>query len=247
MAFDARYEDLEVRSDLLEAYRRAWDRLAGPGTWWTGTERVALAAACRAARDCALCVERKAALSPFAVDGEHAGEAETALLPEVVDFVHRVTTDATRLSKGYVEKLLAGALPPERYVEALGVVVQVLSIDRADEALGLPLEPLPTPLAGEPSRRGPLSVVPGAGFVPWIDLAKLGPDDAELFGDLPQVPNVLRALSLVPAEVRGWMDLSAAQYMSPDEMMSFENDGALTRPQIELVAGRLSALNECFY
>ncbi len=246
MAFDSRYGDLDVRSDLLEAYRRAWGRLARPGTWWTGAERVALAAACRAARDCALCAERKAALSPFAVEGEHAGEAQTALLPEVVDFVHRVTTDATRLSKGYVEKLLAGGLSPERYVEALGVVVQVLSIDRADEALGLPLEPLPAPAAGEPSRQGPKSVVPGAGFVPWLDTADLG-DDADLFHGLPQVPNVLRALSLVPAELRGAMELSEAQYLPPHEMMSFERDGALTRAQIELVAGRLSALNECFY
>jgi len=246
MAFESRYANLGIRSDLVESYQRAWDRLARPGTWWSGAERVALAAASRAARECPLCVERKAALSPYAVHGEHAGESTSALMPDVVDFVHRVTTDASRLSKAYVEKLLATGLPAERYVEALGIVVQVISIDRFDEAMGLGLEPLPTPVPGEPTKRRPASV-DGDAFVPWIDLSQLDSEGEALFGALPTVPNVLRALSLVPDEVRGWLDLSTAQYVHPEQMMSFETRGALTRAQIELVAGRVSAMNECFY
>lgn len=56
-----------VRADLLEAHRQVWDKLAEPGTWWTGAERVAIAAETRNARQCKLCQERKAALSPTAV------------------------------------------------------------------------------------------------------------------------------------------------------------------------------------
>src|SRR5436190_1216490 len=32
-----------VREDLAEAHRLAWEHLAGPGTWWTGAQRVELA------------------------------------------------------------------------------------------------------------------------------------------------------------------------------------------------------------
>ena len=60
-------------------------------------------------------------------------------------------------------------------------------------------------------------------------------------------PFVIRALSLVPAEVRAWSELSAAQYLSPEQMRSFDSIRAIDRSQIELVAGRVSALNECFY
>ena len=35
---------LPVREDLPATHRRAWRRLAEPGTWWSGRERVAIAA-----------------------------------------------------------------------------------------------------------------------------------------------------------------------------------------------------------
>jgi hypothetical protein len=59
--------------------------------------------------------------------------------------------------------------------------------------------------------------------------------------------NVIRALSLVPDEVRGLKDLSAAHYMTPEEMIDLGAGRTLDRAQIELVAGRVSALRECFY
>ena len=38
-----------VREDLPAAHRRAWDSLTRPGSWYTGAERVAIAAEIRAA------------------------------------------------------------------------------------------------------------------------------------------------------------------------------------------------------
>ena len=52
---------------------------------------------------------------------------------------------------------------------------------------------------------------------------------------------------LVPGEVLSWQALAGAQYLSTEEMMSMQTDRALDRAQIELIAGRVSALNECFY
>src|SRR5436305_1610110 len=70
---------------------------AGAGTWWTGAERVVIAAESRAAADCGLCRARKGALSPAAVGGEH--EAWAGLPALTVDVIHRVRTDAGRLTQ----------------------------------------------------------------------------------------------------------------------------------------------------
>ncbi len=231
-----------VRADLAEAHRRAWRHVAGPGTWLTGAERVAVADETRRARDCGSCRERKQALSPFAVQGEHD---HGAALPEtLVDLVHRITTDAARLSESWYRQLLEAGLSAEVYVEALGVAVITISVDRFHHALGLPLEPLPEAIAGDPSGERPDDLTEGEAWVPMRESRKLGKE----MGFPPgPVPYVIRALSLVPAELRAWKALSDAQYLSFDEMRSFDSNRALDRSQIELVAGRVSALNECFY
>jgi alkylhydroperoxidase family enzyme len=231
-----------IRSDLVEAYQKTWKRIAGPGTWLTGAERVAIADETRRAVSCAICLERREAISPFAVQGkhDHAGILSEAM----VDEIHRITTDAARLTQAWYRSLLEEGLTSEAYVEALGVAVCVLSIDRFHRAMGLPLEPLPGPLPGEPTRIRPKELVEGEAWVP------LQPADvvaAERGLPAGQAPFVIRALSLVPEEVRAWSELSAAQYLETDRMMSFDRFRALSRSQIELVAGRVSALNECFY
>ncbi len=38
-----------IRDDLAEAHRLAWAHLASPGSWWTGAERIELAATAVAA------------------------------------------------------------------------------------------------------------------------------------------------------------------------------------------------------
>ena len=117
-----------IRNDLREAYRRAWDHVARPGTWLTGEERVAVADETRRARDCDLCRDRRKALSPFSVEGEHD---DAGILPaSMVDEIHRVTTDAARLTEAWYRSLLEAGLSAEAYVEALGVAVCVISIAR---------------------------------------------------------------------------------------------------------------------
>ena len=57
----------------------------------------------------------------------------------------------------------------------------------------------------------------------------------------------MRAMSLVPDAVRDLKSLSAVHYLTPEEVANPAARRALSRPQIELLAGRVSALNECFY
>ena len=117
-----------------------------PGNWWRAEDRLAIAQEARNARSCEFCAERKAALSPFAVTGKHT--VSTNLPEAAVDAVHRIVTDASRLSESWVKELAAIGISDGHYVELLGVVVSVVSIDGFHRAMGFELEPLPAPKIG---------------------------------------------------------------------------------------------------
>ena len=70
-----------------------------------------------------------------------------------------------------------------------------------------------------------------------------GPEKG-LYGGLPMVPNIMRALSSVPDHVRALLDWMGSHYVSVSDL---SEERAIDRLQIELVASRVSALNECFY
>lgn len=242
--------DLPVRPVMLDAQARMLTHLVSPGTWWTGHERREIAKAARAARDCALCAERKAALSPFAVDGEHGDPSDLA--PGVVDLVHRIVTDPGRLSKGFYEKCLAdGIVDPEHYAELVSISVLTNALDVFARAIGAEIQPLPQALAGEPSRQRPKSARIEGAWLPQIPFGEAGGEDWKtLYGERERVPEIGRALSLVPPEVEMLNLLSAAHYMQLDHVGDptySEPDRALDRLQMELVAARVSAINECFY
>jgi hypothetical protein len=235
-----------IRADLAEAHRAAWRHLAAPGTWLGAAERVAVAAETRRARDCRLCAKRKAALSPYADPDMHAAAAP--LSAALVDAIHRVATDASRLTRAWFESLASAGISEERYAEALGVAVLTISVDAFQRALGLPLEPLPAPERGEPKRVRPRGLERGDAWLPMIDPRRADAAERDLFGRGPLgAAFVIRALSLVPNVVRAWSALSAAQYLSFAGMTRLETGRALDRAQMELVAGRVSALNACFY
>ena len=237
-----------MRTDLVDAQRQLLAHLVGPGTWWTGAERREIARAARAARDCSLCAERKAALSPFSVDGTH--DDPTALSPEVVDVVHRIVTDPGRLSRSWYEGLVAnGTLDPERYVELVSVTVLANALDVFARAIGAPPPALPAAADGAPSRERPASARVEAAWVPQIP-ADGGDDWTALYEERESVPQIGRALSLVPAEVDALQLASVAHYMHLDHVLdpTYQEPGrALDRLQMELIASRVSSINECFY
>ena len=86
-------------------------------------------------------------------------------------------------------------------------------------------------------------------WVPTVPPGGLDAADADLYAayDGGHVGNVIRAMSLAPGEVRGLRDLSNAHYLPPGGMRSLPEPRALSRRQIELIASRVSVLNECFY
>ena len=234
-----------ARDSLMAAIGDAWARLARPGTWWTGAERIAIAAEVRRAEDCALCQARKAALSPYAVAGRH--DSCGGLPAAAVEAIHRLKTDAARVTERWVREISAGALGEERYIEIVGIVAIVTGLDTFDDALGRPRRPLPAACPGEPDRRRPIGAKRDLALVSTVapeDVAPGEPNPYPLHGD----KNIHRALSLVPQEVNNLFDLDVELYLRDHEIRDFAHEyRAISHAQIELIAGRASALNRCYY
>jgi len=236
---------LPVRDDLVAAHERAWAAIAAPGTWLEGARRVAVAAEIRQARDCAHCARIRAALSPNAAQGEHTHTGK--LSPAEVELVHRVVGDPGRLTEAWSQSVLARGLTEGAYVEIVGLIAMVMIMDTCTRALGLPERTLPAAVAGEPSHYTP----PGAKKrAAWLSLVE--PEDA-VAADGPLYPNpkvgyIFRALSLVPEAVRQYWDLACAHYLPSDVVYKFDTSiRAISRPQVEVLAARVSALHQCAY
>ena len=227
-------------------HRVAWARLGQPGLWWSGAQRIAIAEETRNAEDCELCAARRDALSTRSISGTHF--ATTDLPQPAIEAIHRIVTDPGRLSREWLSGLIADGLEDAAYVELVGILTTVISIDDVHRGLGMELEPLPEGEAGVPSRRRPSGATDEGSWVQTVPANALDPEDADIYGGGPFAANVIRALSLVPPAVRMLGELSGAHYLTYQEMGQIEGlDRTLTRAQIEFIAARVSAINECFY
>jgi hypothetical protein len=240
------HASIQVRSDLEAAHERALIRISSPGTWFDGKSRIEIAKEIRDATSCQLCRNRKTALSPTAIDGSH--DTVTELKADVVDLVHRLVTDPARVTVKTYQQAIDNGLTDGEYVEIVGLIASVMAIDTVGFGIACDPVPLPTPQPGKPSRKRPLGAKPGLAWMPT-----LAPEDAEgaeleIFPGGHKAPNIRRALSLVPAEVVGFFDLTDHQYLPTADMWKFDKRlRAISNSQIELVAARVSAMNECFY
>ena len=238
-----------IRPDLLAAHERAWDRLARPGTWWNGWERVAIAAATRGALTCAFCARRKEALSASMAKGAHDGP-HGGLSEGVVDLIHRIRTDADRFGPSLFKQYVPGVLSEERFVELTGIVATITAIDTFDAIMGRPLRPLPEPLPGAPSRKRPKGAAYDQAYVPMVTpdaIDASDPDQAAMYEGRAGM-YIHRALSLVPAEVVNFFDLDDQMYLPDRFLRDFGTEyRAITHAQIEFLAARMSALNRCTY
>jgi hypothetical protein len=236
-----------IRGDFAEGHNRYWKRLAAPGAWLSGAERVAVAKEVRQAHECSLCSQRKAALSPYQVDGAH--DTASDLSATMVEVIHRITTDPKRLTKTWFDGIMQQGLSAEQYIEILGTLVCVISIDEFCRGMDLPLNELPEPEAGEPDGYRPANIrEDGDGaWVPMLaNIVDSGPESDLWEG---RTGYVIRALSLVPNEVRYMLDLLQVHYIDNSQIWNVKGSprGTLTRIQMEVVAARVSALNGCFY
>lgn len=246
-AFDYSNSSYAVPQRYTDAHGRYWEKLAAAGSWLSGAERVAVAKEVRQASSCTLCQQRKEALSPYQVDGAH--EVASDLPDTIVEVVHRITTDPGRLTKTWFDGILQQGLSAEKYIEVLGTLGCVLTIDEFCRGLGLPLNDLPEPIAGEPDNYRPQNIIED-GDGAWVPLlpsvVDSGPE-SDLWDT--RTGYVIRALTLVPNEARSMLDLLDTHYMNNNEIWNVTGSrrGTLSRFQMEVIAARVSALNGCFY
>ena len=236
--------DLPIRAALVQAHTDTLHSFAAPGHWYSGAERRALVTAARQAR-----VE--AGLQE--VDASSAGASVSSALPASVQKIARqVAVSTNDLERSFFEQALAAGISDAQYVEIVGVVSRVVNVDVFARGIGVPLRPLPAATDGAPSQHRPRTARDEGAWVPTIPGGARGEDEAkQVYGsaDPQAAPFIYRALSLVPGEAVGLMQLGAAQYLEISNFMDLEFtfEPTLTRPQYELLAARVSALNECFY
>jgi len=215
---------------LGEAHARAMADLTQPGDWLTARQR---AAAWEQVRDSAtnpLDAARREALSPMSVEGSHPAVED--LTAEAVEVIHRVSSDPGRLTRSWADDMIA-ALGEETYTELVGLCAITMVLDRFAVATGEVLPTLDMTAGGDPSRVRPDDV---GDVGAWVSQALDG-----------QRANVSRTLSLVPLTNASWRVLVDSHYSRGMEFFALEWDRALSRPQVELIAARTTALNECFY
>ena len=127
---------------------REWRRLANPGTWWTGGERVAIARDARLAAD---------------------GQPCSGVLPAPVEeATRRISVDAAGIRGTDVARWELEGLDPFAFVEITGVVSRLMAIDITSFGLDRKIRPLPEPEPGEPSCDRPEGAVITTGWAPTI-------------------------------------------------------------------------------
>ena len=226
-------DHLPLRDDLKQAHADALRTIAQPGPSWTAAQRLNMVRTARAATACPLCAERKTALSPSAVTGTHDGPAELGVL--AVDTIHRIRTDPGRLTRSWFDAVTR-EIEPAAYVELVSVVNTSVIIDTLHRALGLEVPELPAPVPGPPTAEAPGDTVDEGA---WVPISRAPRDMADT--GLPTVPNIARAMGLVPAAVSLFFGAFRPHYALKDIALS------ISQSQAEFVASRVSAMNECFY
>ena len=249
---------LRIRTDLNDAITATLNSIADCGTWWTGPQRVSIAQATLGALRCmqqADAVERDIAERDEAeagsadvtdeITGEHQYAGE--LSAEIVETIHCITAASGSLSKQWVQGVLehmeAGA-----FVELVAVVAVTVTIDTIFRVTGLPMPAFPASRGGKPSRYRPAGLHTDVCWVPTIDPAAVGASEMDLFPGRGR-PNVGRPLTMVPDAWRMFDRLNRPAYLPFHVVpnVQYEPHRAISRRQMEMIATRVSAHNECFY
>ncbi len=209
--FEFKGSPVPIRADLKGACARLWSHFAEPGPTLTGTQRVEIATYVRMARS--------------------GGTPQpTDLHSSLLTLAATLFVDPSRVDRSMVRQAADAAGDP-MVVEVISIVSMLSAVDGAHTALGADLEPLPSPLAGEPTSEIAKGLRRRRTHVPMP------------VGAIPV------ALDLLPRIGQVFQDCFGPQYMTGPEMAfaDFNRTPGLNRAQIEIVSSRTSLLNKCFY
>jgi alkylhydroperoxidase family enzyme len=127
--FELDRSDLPVPTDVAALFSDVWAHIAGPGSAWTGAERVAIARAARAVRG--------------------HGQVGSELPIPVVDLIEVLVREPSAISQRTVDESVAD-IGLVAYLETIAVASLVTGIDTFTALIGLGITPLPEPVAGDP-------------------------------------------------------------------------------------------------
>jgi hypothetical protein len=227
---------------VADAHEQALDSFSRPGTWWRGPERTEIVAESRRAR-----------IEAGLQEADGFTDQDPGSIADLPEAVRRVAREAAVSPKDIGRDFYDGAVPEKmsdaEYVEVIGVVARAVDLDVFARGLGLPMAAVATPKDGEPSRERPENANDDIAFAPMIHNGRRGGETGKAIYGENMMPNIIRATSLVPDECRGVMAIAIAQYVPLEAFMdmSYCNHPSVNRTQMELVAARVSAINECFY
>ena len=220
---------LPVADATLQRHRAVFDRVATPGSWWSGADRNLIITETRTAPTCRLCRAKQSALSPAGVTGEHDNTGK--LPPIAVEVIHAVRNDSGRLTRRWFDDVIDMGMQEEAYVELVAIVASAVIIDSFTQSSGRGLIELAEAERGFPDfeRSDDVGEV-GA----WLPIANTGVNGS--------TAHITRSLGLVPCALELFFDaFEPSYYMGKNKRFALDQD------QVELVASRVSAVNECFY
>jgi hypothetical protein len=210
-----------VRDDLVQAHTRSLEHVRRPGATLTAARRVAVAR-----------VAQEAYLDPDPAPPwtRPYGDAQ-------LDVAWRVARHAGTVTESWYRQMLDEELTPLEWVEIVSIVCAVVPPTAFARAIGAPVPEIGDPLEDAPAADRIADELSDA-TLNWVPVS--APAD--------QRASVVQALSALPDEFQNLWQLAAAQYMSDVQMADPAwTRGTLSRPQMELVAGRISKLRECFF
>ena len=223
-----------LHGDQLLSYSR-------PGNWGSAAQRTAIAATARMAR-CEAGVQESI--------GDE-GLADLGELPEPARRVARaVALGGIEIDRKFCEQAQADGVTEGAYVEIVGLAARLAHLDVFARGIGVPSRKLADPVDDKaPSYERPSEATQEGFFTATVPSAPDGGALAEeLYGKLPAA-NISRSLSLVPDETRRLMAILRQEYFPGETIfdLTYSSHDSLSRPQIEIVAAKVSEYNQCFY
>ena len=159
---------------------------------WSSAERLAVAQEVQRAR---LAEPLPPWAAPSSVEGLIPGEHQLAR--SVVDVTWRIANHPGSLTHQWYREVMGTGIEPAAYVELVGVVAMTVALVEFCRAVGCPLPELPQPSASSARGAG------GEGAVEdhWVPTIST------------EMPNVRKALSVVPSEMEMQGVILDAQYV----------------------------------
>lgn len=233
-AFPVSAATASLHADELQSY-------SVPGTWCNAAERTALAAEARKAR-------------VAAGIQESCGDEQLTENPDLHEPARQLARDVAlggaTIDRNYCAATQAAGVTEGAYVEIVGLVARLAHLDVFARGIGVSARALGRPVDDRAATFERPSVAKNEGFfTATVPNAPAGGELAKTLYGKHQAANILRSLSLVPDEARRLNRVMDEEYFSMETIFDLTHSSheALSRPQIELVAARVSALNQCFY